>query len=206
MDSLTIGLKITNYAAANGLIICFHACLLLSFLNLIVIIICYNISSFVYFLKKKGKSGIFLMFHLIWMISSILIGLQMTAESLPSFFNMEKKVSSVVIFLKTAKKIPDTFRKIYNSKKTISIVFELYECLHFLMGRDGCLVYYSVLHCMLDKLEVHQFLMTNLKTLRVCHQDFVIVEFLYIYALLYGSRCKVKSLPVILFFTDCYIL
>lgn len=141
------------------------------------------------------------------MISSILIGLQMTAESLPSFFNMEKKVSSVVIFLRTAKKkIPDTFRKIYDSKKTIPIVFELHECLHFLIERDDCLVYYSVLHCMIGKLEVHQFLMTNLKTLRVYHQDFVIVEFLYIYALLHGFRCKVKSLPVILFFTDCYIL
>lgn len=74
-------------------------------------------------------------------------------------------MSCTLIFLKTVKEIWDTLKEVYHNEKDISRVFELYEFFSLSSRGDVCSCLYSVFRSILDKLEVHQPLITDLKTL-----------------------------------------
>lgn len=68
------------------------------------------------------------------------------------------------MLLKTIVEIWDTLKEVYNNEKNISRVFELYERLFTLeQGEMSIMAYYSVLHGILDELEIHQPLVIDSK-------------------------------------------
>lgn len=61
------------------------------------------------------------------------------------------------MFLKTAKKIWDTLREIYDKGKNIFRVLELYKCFFTLQqGEMSVIAYYSALRGILDELDIHE--------------------------------------------------
>lgn len=89
---------------------------------------------------------IFLMQGRMWRIPPILIGLQITiAYYLISQWHGREFVLELR-FLKTTKKILDILKEIYDNKKNISMIFELYECFFTLqLGKLSVPTYYSTL-------------------------------------------------------------
>jgi len=91
---------------------------------------------------------------------------------------MVEKVSVGLMFLCTVKDIWDTLKDMYNNEKNISRVFELYEqnisrvfelykqLFTLRIGDRSLFEYYSTLKGVLDELNVHQPLVTDLRALK----------------------------------------
>ena len=76
------------------------------------------------------------------------------------------------MFLTTAKKMWDTLKVMYDNEKNLSRVLKIYECLFELKQRDKSMPeFYGELKDLIDKLEIHQPVVTNEATLKGYRQD-----------------------------------
>jgi len=71
--------------------------------------------------------------------------------------SLEEKISGNVMILTTAKEIWDTLKVMYENKKNLSRVFEIYEHLFELKQGDKFVPeFYGELKSLIDELEMHQ--------------------------------------------------
>ena len=73
----------------------------------------------------------------------------------------------------------DTLKVMYDNEKNLSWVFEIYDYLFELKQGDRFMPeFYEELKGLIDELEMHQSVITDVATLRGCRQDLVISKFL----------------------------